>query len=74
MTATEIQTMVGCVAILIVIILSCIPECMLITTYDVFSEAPISLKLYVVIHVAILIIAVLWLSWLRPPSDYVVWF
>ena len=69
MTAPDVQVLAIFMAAIIVFIISFIPECMLIK-YDSFVEAPILLKIYVIIHLGIIIGGTLYISMLKPPSIY----
>lgn len=69
MTTVEFQSIVAFTVVFIVLMVSLIPECMLVT-YESFKKAPVSLKIYTVIHVGIIIAIVLYLNWIRPSSIY----
>lgn len=69
MTAVEVQKMMIFAVGLTVLMVSFIPECILIT-HDDFKNAPVSLKIYTVIHIGIIIAIALYMNWIRPSSVY----
>ena len=69
MTAENILVMATITVGLFVLIVSFIPECILIN-YDGFKNAPMVLKIYIIIHLVIIIAGVLYISWIKPPEVY----
>lgn len=69
MTAAEVKTIVIIMASMIVLIGSFIPEGMVIS-YGGFNKAPTALKIYVILHLGVIVSGVLYISWLRPPEIY----
>ena len=69
MTAENIKIFTVVTVGIIVLIISFIPECIL-AKYESFIKAPMILKIYIIIHLGIIILGVLYISYLRPPEIY----
>lgn len=70
MSTVEVQSMIAFTVGFIVLMVSSIPECILMAKYENFKDAPIALQVYTVIHIGIIITIVLYVNWLKPSDIY----